>query len=181
MRNLQTVLLIMILMSAVALAGCGSADDKGAEGDASEVGGEVGNLAPDFTLPRVAGGEPLTLSSLKGKAVLVDFWDTWCPPCREALPHLQELSLAYREDLVVVGLALGQEGAAKVKDFTEKHGLTFEMVIWDDDPELIKSFGGIEAIPTTFLIDADGVIQKKWVGATTKAGYEAAILKVIGS
>jgi len=171
----------MILLSALALAGCGSADDKGAQADASQVGGEVGNLAPDFTLPRVNGGEPLTLSSLKGKTVLVDFWDTWCPPCREALPHLQELSLTYSEDLVVVGLALGQEGAVKVKDFTNKHGLTFEMVIWDDDQELIKSFGGIEAIPTTFLIDADGVIQKKWEGATTKAGYEAAIKKVIGS
>jgi peroxiredoxin len=171
----------MILLSALVLTGCGSGDDNGAQADASQVGGEVGNQAPDFTLPRVNGADSLTLSSLKGKVVLVDFWDTWCPPCREALPHLQELSLAYSEDLVVVGLALGQEGDAKVKAFTEKHGLTFEMVVWDKDQKLIDSFGGIEAIPTTFLIDADGVIQKKWEGATTKAGYEAAIKKVIGS
>jgi len=176
-RTLQSIFLTMILVSALLLAGCGSGDQAETVG----TGGEVGDQAPDFTLKRVAGGEPLTLSSLQGKTVLVDFWDTWCPPCREALPHLQALSQTYAGDLVVVGVALGQEGEEKVKAFTTKHGLTFEMVVWDKDPALIQAFGGIESIPTTFLIDSDGIIQKKWVGATSKAGYETAIKSVMGS
>ena len=183
MRNFHPLLMTLILTSALFLAGCG-ADDQAGSGDqagANRVGGEVGNQAPDFTLKKVGSEEKLTLGDLRGKTVLVDFWDTWCPPCREALPHLQELSQTYGDDLVVVGVALGQEGEAKVEAFTAKHGLTFEMVVWDKDPALIQAFGGIQSIPTTFLIDSDGVIRKKWVGATTKAGYEGAIKQVIGA
>ena len=142
--------------------------------------GSKGSLAPDFTLKRIAGGN-LQLSSLRGKAVIVDFWDTWCPPCIKALPHLQELSETYSDDLVVVGVAMGREGEEKVRAFVKKHGLTFTMVLFDNDPQLISDFGGIQSIPTTFLIDGDGVIREKWVGAFGKAEYERAIRSVIGS
>ncbi len=60
------------------------------------------------------------MSSLRGKAVIVDFWDTWCPPCIKALPHLQELSVTYGDDLVVVAVALGREGEDKVRAFTRE-------------------------------------------------------------
>lgn len=139
-----------------------------------------GHPAPDFNLNKINGGQ-LQLSSLRGKIVLVDFWDTWCPPCRKALPHLQELSETYSDDVVVVGVALGKEGAEKVRTYTKDNGLTFEMVLFNNDMKLVADFGGVEAIPTTFLIDADGIIREKWEGGLSKATYEAGIKSLLGS
>ncbi len=184
------VLVVAILAcGALALSGCGSETEQAevAEGKAATeaqaaapVAAEKGSKAPDFTLQKIHGGE-LKLSSLRGKAVIVDFWDTWCPPCRKALPHLQELSETYSDDLVVVGVAIGREGVEKVRAYTKEHGLTFEMVLLNNDTKLINDFGGIQSIPTTFLIDGDGVIQEKWVGAFGRETYEKAVKAVIGS
>jgi peroxiredoxin len=181
--------MMIIALGILAFSGCGSDADKiesGGENTGSQVQAAApvaagkGRQAPDFTLKKITGGD-LQLSSLRGKAVIVDFWDTWCPPCREALPHLQELSETYSDDLVVVGIALGRYGEEKVRAFTEKHGLTFEMVMFNNDQKLLNDFGGIQNIPTTFLIDGDGIIQEKWVGAPGKAVYERALKAVLGS
>ncbi len=184
------VLVVVILAcAAFAVSGCGSESgqaDAAAGNTSSEaqgsipVGAHKGNMAPDFTLEKINGGE-LQLSSLRGKAVIVDFWDTWCPPCRKAMPHLQELSEIYSDDLVVVGVAMGREGVAKVRSYTKENGLTFEMVLLNNNAKLISDFGGIQSIPTTYLIDEDGVIQEKWVGAFGKETYEKAVKAVIGS
>jgi peroxiredoxin len=167
-------------MSLAAIAACGSQDGSESGSATNQRAGEKGSTAPDFALERVEGGT-LSLSSLRGKAVIVDFWDTWCPPCRKALPDLQEISDEYGPDLVVVGVAMAQEGKDKVRAFTRKHGLTFEMVLFNQDPELIRAFGGIRSIPTTFLIDHEGVIREKWVGAAPKSAYEKAVRGVLGA
>lgn len=180
---------VILAFGALALPGCGSdaeqadvaADNTATEAQVSPpVAAGKGSMAPDFTLQKINGGE-LQLSSLRGKAVIVDFWDTWCPPCRKALPHLQELSETYSDDLVVVGVALGREGVDKVRAYTKDHGLTFEMVLLNNNSKLVNDFGGIPSIPTTFLIDADGIIQEKWVGAFGKETYEKAVITVLGS
>jgi peroxiredoxin len=179
---LYTSMLILIL-GACSLSGCGKDDGTDANNQAQAAAASAkfgkGSPAPDFTLKRLDGGD-LQLSSLRGKAVIVDFWDTWCPPCRKAMPHLQELSVEYADDLVVVGVALGREGEAKVRKFIQDYGLTFEMVMLGNDRKLISDFGGIQSIPTTFLIDEKGVIQDIWVGGFGKAVYEKAVQTVIG-
>lgn len=144
------------------------------------VGARQGNLAPDFNLKRIDGGT-LELSSLKGKAVLIDFWDTWCPPCRKAMPHLQEISETYAGDLVVVGVAMGRDGEAKVQSYVRDNGLTFEFVL-ADAPQytVMRDFGGVQSIPTTFLVDREGVIRNIWTGAMPKAEYEKAVKQVLG-
>ena len=96
-------------------------------------------------------------------------------------PHLQELSVEYPDDLVVVGVALGREGKGKVQAFTDKNGLTFEVVMFNNSPQLLADFGGIQSIPTTFLIDKDGIIREKWQGGFGKAEYERALKQVLGS
>ena len=166
----RTFILILGVVGAL-VAGCGKQP---------ETGSEIGSLAPDFDLERIDGGR-LVLSELRGKAVLVDFWDTWCPPCKKALPHLQELSVEYADDLVVVGVAMGREGEGKVRKFTQDYGLTFEMVMLGNNRKLISDYGGIQSIPTTFLIDEEGIIQDIWVGGFGKAVYEKAVQTVIGS
>lgn len=172
--------ILSALFALILLTGCGSGDQNEQAASGRVVGGEVGNEAPDFELERVEGGT-LVLSSLRGKTVILDFWDTWCPPCRKALPDLQELSETYADDLVVVGLAMAQEGEEKVRAFTRERGLTFEMVLFDQDPALIQAFGGIQSIPTTFLIDSEGIIRHRWIGAAPKAAYEAQVKKIIGA
>ena len=181
--------MMILALGMLTISGCGSDSENGESGSGNTdsqaqatapAAAGKGSPAPDFTLKKIDGGE-LQLSSLRGKAVIVDFWDTWCPPCRKAMPHLQELSVTYSDDLVIVGVALGREGEAKVRSFVQNHGITFEMVMFNNDQKLIDSFGGIQSIPTTFLIDSDGIIREKWVGGLSKAEYERGIKAVLGS
>jgi len=191
-RRTSTWIVALLLTSILifALAAC-SPDEPAADAKAensaivreaasTKPAGTVGAVPVDFNLKRVAGGN-LQLHSLRGKAVIVDFWDTWCPPCRKALPHLQELSEAYGSDLVVVGVALGREGEAKVQAYIRDNGLTFEFVMMDAEAKVVKDFGNFQSIPTTFLLDRDGSIVQKWTGYNPKAEYENGIKKVIGS
>ena len=180
---------LLLVLGMLVLSGCGNDADNGdAHGDDIDSQAQAaapakfgkGSPAPDFTLKRLDGGE-LQLSSLRGKAVIVDFWDTWCPPCRKAMPHLQELSVEYADDLIVVGVALGREGEGKVRKFTQDRGLTFEMVMFNNDPQLIRDFGGLQSIPTTFLIDGKGIIREIWVGGFGKEAYENAVKAVLGA
>jgi len=166
--------------SALAETGATSAAAEGraANGKVARVGSNIGDIAPDFTLKRLSG-KNLSLSEFRGKTVLVDFWDTWCPPCRRAMPHLQELSEIYENDLVVIGVAFGREGQAKVETYVSKNNLTFEMVIFNESSPILSDFGGIQSLPTTFLIDADGVIRNRWVGAADKKTYEKAVVAAI--
>jgi peroxiredoxin len=188
MKVLTQALTLILILALTLIAGCGSDTENTAEtetnGQATDspavaVGSTPGAQAPDFTLKNLAGGN-LTLSDLRGKAVIVDFWDTWCPPCRKALPHLEELSQTYGDDLVVVGVAFGREGEAKVNAYIQEHNLTFEMVLFEETSTILSDFGGIQSIPTTFLIDANGVIVEKWVGGLDKATYEKAVVATIG-
>ena len=188
MKVLTQALTLILILALALIAGCGSDTENDTEAEtygqvsataAVAVGSTPGAMAPDFTLKNLAGGN-LTLSDLRGKAVIVDFWDTWCPPCRKALPHLEELSQTYGDDLVVVGVAFGREGEAKVNAYIQAHNLTFEMVLFEETSTILTDFGGIQSIPTTFLIDANGVIVEKWVGGLDKATYEKAVVATIG-
>jgi len=118
-------------------------------------------LAPDFTLTSV-DGEPITLSQLRGKVVLLDFWATWCAPCRLAIPHINDLYKAYRErGLEIIGLSLDKGSPERVRKFALNIGIEYTIIMADDD--LVKKYG-ISPIPTTYLIDREGHITNKWVG-----------------
>ncbi len=180
-NNIQLRFSLVVLVSLLSLVLIGCGGDKAQETQVDlPVGGEVGNLAPDFDLKNIAGGT-LQLSSLRGKVVIIDFWDTWCPPCRKALPHLEAISHEYSKDVVVVGVAFGRDGEAKVKEYVSQNNLTFPMVLADPEFKVTKDFGGVQSIPTTFMVDADGVIVKKWVGGHSREEYENAVKLILGS
>ncbi|UCD71171.1 MAG: TlpA family protein disulfide reductase [Syntrophobacterales bacterium] len=118
-------------------------------------------LAPDFTLLAV-DGKTVTLSRLRGKVVLLDFWATWCKPCRLAIPHLNDLYKAYQKSgLEIIGVSLDKGSPERIRRFAVNIGVQYTLIMADD--EVIRKYG-ISPIPTTYLIDRDGYISNKWIG-----------------
>jgi peroxiredoxin len=116
----------------------------------------AGRPAPDFTLQSV-NGETFSLGELRGQVVLLNFWATWCPPCREEMPTLQAVYDAHRADGLMV-LAVDQnEPASLVQDFGRELGLTFPLLL--DPGYVVSDEYRISLLPSTFFIDRQGVIR----------------------
>ncbi len=138
------------------------------EGDPGEVpvehypGPNVGDRALDFTLKTTAG-KTVTLSELRGKKVILNFWATWCPPCKDEIPIFQEFHDKQKEDVTM--LAVNIDPQYNVKQYEDNMGITFPVLLDEDDK--INSAYDILTVPTTFIIDEKGVIIHKKVGAFT--------------
>jgi thiol-disulfide isomerase/thioredoxin len=133
-------------------------------------------MAPAFSITTLDGRQ-VSLDSLAGKVVLIDFWATWCGPCRESLPRIREIAQKFSgEPLVVMSISLDKD-EAKWKDFVAKNNMTW-MQYRDGgfDGQISKLFG-VEAIPHTFTIDADGVLQEEHVG--TGSDFQGKIKKLL--
>jgi len=123
--------------------------------------------------------KPLRFSDFRGKVVLVDVWATWCPPCREEIPGFINLYKKYKnKGLEIIGIAMDQEGKKVVKPFAEKFKINYHIVI-GDTRKVMKIFGPIRGIPTTFLIDGKGIIKNKYVGYRTEEEFEKDIKKLL--
>jgi len=142
-----------------------------------------GLAAPPFKLLNLKG-ETVDSSAFQGKVVLLDFWATWCPPCREEIPHLNELYEKYKEDgLVIIGISLDRGGPEGVKKFLEKFKVGYINVIGDEGVleayNRIPGMGPIQGIPTTFVIDRNGQIRQRFSGYTEKKVFEEAIKRLL--
>ena len=133
--------------------------------------------APAWRLQDLAG-KPVSSDQFKGKVVVVDFWATWCPPCRAEIPGYTELQKKYGNDgLMIVGISLDQAGPDVVKSFADKFGINYQLVMGDD--AVVAAFGGFQGIPTTFLIDRNGQIRDRKEGAEETSEYEKKIAAVM--
>lgn len=133
--------------------------------------------APAWKLQDI-NGQVVSSEQFKGKVVVIDFWATWCGPCRLEIPGYIELHRKYgAEGLVVIGVSLDQGGPEVVKAFAGKMGINYPLVMGDEPIQ--TAFGGLEAIPTTFVIDRTGQVRHRKVGAAEAAEYEKSVLAVL--
>jgi len=129
--------------------------------------------APDFTLTDLEG-QKVTMSDYEGKIIILDFWATWCGPCKMEIPSFIKLQEDYKDDVVVLGVSLDQGGPRTVVPFAREMKINYPVVFGDG--QVVQDYGGIRSIPTTFVIDRDFSIQRKYVGYTDHSVFEKDIL-----
>jgi cytochrome c biogenesis protein CcmG, thiol:disulfide interchange protein DsbE len=130
----------------------------GSRSGSSALTGWEGRPVPELTVT-TTDGATIRLSELRGRAVIVDFWATWCGPCVREIPHLQRLASEYPKDLVIVGIS--SEGAQTVREFAKSRQLGYPVATAGSVP---APFDAVFALPTTFFINRDGTIESVLVG-----------------
>jgi DsbE subfamily thiol:disulfide oxidoreductase len=141
---------------------------------------EIGRAAPDFLL-ETPQGRTLRLSDLQGQPVLLNFWATWCPPCREEMPELVAAYERYQaQGLVIVGVNL-QEADEKVLEFAREFGVAFPLVIdrTSQVGEVWRLGGPVKGIPTSYFIDASGVIRSRYFGPMPEEAIEEGLALIL--
>ena len=138
---------------------------------------EAFGQAPDFTLKDISGNER-TLSDFSGKVVILDFWATWCPPCRAEIPHFIELYDTHKDKgLEIIGVSLDRNAERVIGAFAEENRINYTLLVGDND--VADLYGGIMSIPTTFVIDRNGRIRDRFVGYRDKEVFEEAIKELL--
>lgn len=126
-------------------------------------------IAPEFSLPDLSG-KPLSLSSYRGKVVLLDFWATWCEPCKDEIPHLIALQNKYGDQgLQIIGVSM-DDGPEPVRNFYQRYHMNYPVVIGTANTG--ELYGGILGLPIAFVIGRNGHIYSKHIGATDVSVFE---------
>jgi len=171
MMRFRLVRVAGVLLVAAAFAACAPG---GAGRGAAE---QVPKAAPDFALQDLAG-KPVKLSDSAGRVRLIDFWATWCPPCREAIPDLNELHASYAKDgLTILGISMDDEPSKIVPPFAEKYKIQYTLLAGTED--VADKFGGVFGLPTTILIDQNGNVAETWIGGIPKDVIEKRVRELL--
>jgi peroxiredoxin len=138
-----------------------------------------GHDAPDFVLSDLQG-RSVKLSDLRGKAVVLNFWATWCPPCKEEIPWFVELQKRYgAEGLQVVGVSMDDGDQKDVEKFAAENSINYPVLLGKD--KVADQYGGIDYLPTTFYIDRNGVVMDRVFGQPGRDEIEQSVKRAIAS
>jgi thiol-disulfide isomerase/thioredoxin len=135
------------------------------------------DAAPGFQLNDL-NGKPVSLAEAKGKIVLLNFWATWCGPCRAEIPDLVDLQKRYADKLEIIALATDEDDPDEVRRFVLQSGINYRVAMSSD--EVRRDYGGIAALPTSFVIDPQGGIVQKHVGLNDPSIYELEVRAMLG-
>jgi thiol-disulfide isomerase/thioredoxin len=123
-------------------------------------------------------GQSVSTAALKGKVVIVNFWATWCPPCREEIPELVALQKKYKDQLQIIGVSMDEDATpAEVNGFAIKAGINYPVVMGKD---IAKEYGGVPALPTSFVVNKDGGVVQKHVGLLEPDEIETEVRALLG-
>lgn len=175
--------LALALVALVVIQGCATSNPDsgrgagtGAKAGELEPAPEAGHPAPDFALTDL-DGNTVRLSDLRGKVVFINFWATWCPPCRAEMPEIEAVHQEYKDKgVVVIGVDIS-EPESTVRQYIQRGGFTWTIVM-DSTGEVARNYN-IAAIPTSFFLDREGVIRAVNIGAMTKRAMEEKLAKVM--
>jgi cytochrome c biogenesis protein CcmG/thiol:disulfide interchange protein DsbE len=138
---------------------------------------QTGKQAPNFSL-QTGSGSTVELAKLKGKVVVVNFWATWCGPCRVEIPGFVSVYEKYKnKGLEIVGISLDQKGWSALRPFIERNKITYPVVL--DNGEVASRYGDIRSIPTTFIVDRKGNIVDTHIGSMDAISFEKLVKKYI--
>lgn len=183
MKTKSKVLGYSVIVSLLSIfGGCTGGNDGGsqsgqADGSRENIQAQIKEVEPiiaaDFELPRLEGGT-FRLSDHRGQIVLLDFWASWCPPCRMAIPHLIKVYEQYKDkNVIVVGIALDEGGAPVVEKFVDAFEIPYPILLGNAD--VVAKYGNFQGIPISFLINKKGEIVERHSGFRPRQIYEAAI------
>lgn len=137
----------------------------------------AGSPAPDWQLHDLIG-KTVKSSSFRGKVVVLNFWATWCAPCRVEMPQFIELQKQYGDKgLALIGVSLDEQGSEAVKKFVKQLGVNYPIVMGNQ--KVVEAYGGIVAVPTTFVIDRQGRVVSRHIGYDDKAIFEKEIQSLL--
>lgn len=174
----KPVCLALLLGGASFVSGCGRTPTAHADAAQGKQDSEQGepirfvknpDAAPPFQLNDL-NGKPVSLAEAKGKVVLLNFWATWCGPCRAEIPDLVDLQKRYADKLEIIALATEEDDPDQVRRFVLHSGINYRVAMAPDD--VVRAYGGVAALPTSFVIDAQGRVVQKHVGLNDPSIYE---------
>ena len=177
----RNALVFVVLVAAILgmLAAGKYLDRTRKHGPLKMVGNVKGVQAPDFDLATL-DGRRVKLSDFRGKAVLLNFWATWCPPCKIEMPWFEDLQKQYGKDgLVVLGVAMDDTEAPKIAEFAHEMGVNYQVLLGTD--QVSDDYGNVQYLPTTFYVDRNGIIVDKAAGLFSREEIENDIKKILAS
>lgn len=172
---------VAVLVTAIA-AGCQSTPSSSPSvpaADAPQERAAIGSPAPfNFTLKNLDGAD-VPLESFKGKVVLINFWATWCGPCKAEIPDLAELQREHGENLAVVGIVVLDRFGDKVRTMATELGVNYPILDGNDKTDLEDAYGPMWGLPTSVIIGRDGRVAKRQTGAATKKQFASMIAPLL--
>ena len=165
-RNPLILFFIAAIVAAMLFAGIRAARNNRANGPKGQL---IGNRAPDFELPTLEG-KSLKLSDLRGKAVLLNFWATYCEPCKIEMPWFVELQKEYGpQGFQIVGVAMDDASIEDIAKFAKEMGVNYPILLGRES--VGQSYGGVSVLPTTFFVDRDGRLIAREFGLQSRSVF----------